>query len=44
MTVIGGLTFIIATLLPVLTLAAINAMVRAIGRRRGRPDPANEDS
>ncbi|GAA2409631.1 hypothetical protein GCM10009856_18560 [Mycolicibacterium llatzerense] len=44
MTVIGGVAYVVVTLLPVLTLAAINAMVRAIGRRRGRPDPANEDS
>jgi hypothetical protein len=43
MTVIGGVAYIAVTLLPVLTLAAINAMVRALGRRRGRPDPANED-
>ncbi len=44
MTVIGGAAYIVVTLLPVLTLAAINAMIRAVGRRRGRPDNANEDS
>jgi len=44
MTVIGGVAYIVVTLLPVLTLAAINAIVRAVGRRRGLQDPANEDS
>ena len=44
MTVIGGAAYIVVTLLPVLILAEINAIVRAVGRRRGRPDPANEDS
>ena len=44
MTVIGGVAYIVVTLLPVLPLAAINAVVRALGRRRGRHDPANEDS
>lgn len=44
MTVSGGVAYIVTALLPVLALAAINAMVRAVGRRRGRPDTANEDS
>ncbi|WP_018602268.1 hypothetical protein [Mycobacterium sp. 155] len=44
MTVVGGVSMIVISLLPVLLPAAATSIVRARQRRRGRHDNSDEDS
>lgn len=44
MTVVGGASMVIISLLPVLVPAATTSIVRARHRRRGRQDNPDEDS
>jgi hypothetical protein len=44
MTVVGGVSMIVISLLPVLVPAAATSIIRARRRRRGHPDNVNEDS